>query len=187
MGRQLTTSLSDALLAWSVLYFIYNVFWSNFFACFGLGIQGIAAGLGVVRFAQGRADGQIYDYHMMSSWLARVVGVPLLAVGFCHKDLPVMMNLNMMFMLGVLIGSRMLAPGMRKLVIEACSGFGMLTIIIVSLRTWNIYGLLAAAVYIVAGLVIGSEGKLSVFYRVDLLHIGLVAGNLLFTRAILNL
>ena len=113
--------------------------------------------------------------------------MPLLAVGFCHKDLPVMMNLNMMFMLGVLIGSRMLAPGMRKLVIEACSGFGMLTIIIVSLRTWNIYGLLAAAVYIVSGLVIGSEGKLSVFYRVDLLHIGLVAGNLLFTRAVLNL
>ncbi|XP_005092099.1 uncharacterized protein LOC101857169 [Aplysia californica] len=187
MARQLTTSVSDAFLTWSVLYFIYNVFWINFFACVGLGIQGVAAALGVARFAQARQEGQIYDYHMMAAWLARVLGVPLLAVGFCHKELPIMMNLNIMFMMGVLLGNRLLAPGMRKLIVEACSGFGMLTIIIVSLRTWNIYGVLAAAVYIVSGLMIGSEGKLGMVYRVDLLHVGLLVGNILFTWAVLNL
>ena len=72
MARQLSTSISDAILAWSVLYFIYNVFWVNFFSCLGLGIQGTAAALGVVRFAQQHQQGQIYDYHMMASWLARV-------------------------------------------------------------------------------------------------------------------
>ena len=72
MAQQLSTSASDALLAWSVLYFIYHVFWDNFFACLGLGVQGVAAALGIVRFAQSRQSGQIYDYHQMSSWLAQV-------------------------------------------------------------------------------------------------------------------
>lgn len=72
MARQLTTSASDAVLAFSVLYFIYNVFWANFFASLGLGIQGAAASFGVVRFAQARIGGQVYDYHQMTSWLAQV-------------------------------------------------------------------------------------------------------------------
>ncbi|CAL1533268.1 unnamed protein product [Lymnaea stagnalis] len=186
MGRQLTTSLTDALLTWSVLYFIYHVFWWNFFACFGLGIQGAAAALGVARFAQTRPEGKIYEYHQMMSWLAQVVGVPLLAVGFCHKDLPIMMNLNIMIMVGVLIGSRFLARGMRQLAQESCSGFALLTIILVSFRAWNIYGLLATAVYVVSGKFVGSEGKMGVFYRVDILHVGLAVGNFLFTFAVLN-
>ena len=98
-----------------------------------------------------------------------------------------MMNLNMMFMVGVLVANNFLAPGMRKLITEACSGFGMLTIIMVCVRSFNIYGLLAAAVYIVSGLVIGSEGRMGVLYRVDVLHVGLVVGNVLFTWAVLNL
>ena len=72
MARQITTAVSDALLAWSVLYFIYNVFWSNFFACLGLAIQGVAATLGIVRFSQMRQAGQIYDYHRLTSELAGV-------------------------------------------------------------------------------------------------------------------
>uniref|UniRef100_A0A0B7ADT6 Uncharacterized protein n=1 Tax=Arion vulgaris TaxID=1028688 RepID=A0A0B7ADT6_9EUPU len=187
MARQLTTSASDALLAVSVLYFIYNVFWVNFFACIGLGIQGTAAALGVVRFAQVRPEGQIYDYHQMTSWLAQVVGIPLLAVGFCHKDLPVMMNLNIMIMVAVLIGCRFLAPGMRQLATQSCAGFGLLTIVIVSVRAWNIYALLATAVYIATSKVIGSEGKMSVFYRVDLLHVGLSIGNVLYTWGMMDL
>ncbi|BFZ13183.1 hypothetical protein BsWGS_16222 [Bradybaena similaris] len=187
MARQLTTSASDALLALSVLYFIYNVFWVNFFACVGLGIQGTAAAFGVVRFAQSRPEGQVYDYHLMTSWLAQVVGMPLLAVGVCHKDLPIMMNLNLMFMVAVLIGCRFLAPGMRHLATQSCAGFGLLTVVIVAARAWNIYALLASVVYVASSKVIGSEGKLSVFYRVDLLHIGLAAGNILYTWGFVDL
>ena len=90
----------------------------------------------------------------------------------------------MMFMMATLISHRLVAPGMRKLIVEACSGFGMLTIIIVSVRSFNVYALLAAAIYITSGLIIGSEGKLGVVYRVDLLHLGLLIGNILFTWAI---
>ncbi|KAH9494601.1 hypothetical protein Btru_019687 [Bulinus truncatus] len=187
MARQLTTSLSDGLLAWSVLYFIYHIFWVNFFACIGLGIQGAAAAAGVIRFAQSRQAGQVYDYHQMLSWLAQVMGIPLLAVGFCHKDLPIMMNLNLMIVIGVLIGSRFLATGMRQMAVQSCSGFALLTIILVCLRAWNIYGLLATAVYIVSAKVVGSEGKMGPIYRVDILHVGLAIGNYLFTLAISSL
>lgn len=114
----------------------------------------------------------------------QIVGLPLLAVGFCHKDLPIMMNLNLMIMIGVLIGCRFLAPGMRELATQSCSGFALLTIILVCLRAWNIYGLLATAAYVVSGKVVGSEGKMGMFYRVDILHVGLTLGNILFTWAI---
>ncbi|GFR91609.1 hypothetical protein ElyMa_000847500 [Elysia marginata] len=184
MAQQLSTSASDAMLAWSVLYFIYHVFWNNFFACLGLGVQGVAAALGVVRFAQTRQSGQIYDYHQMASWLAQVVGLPLLAVGFCHKDMPIMMNLNVMIMAAVLVCSRFLAPGIRQLATQCCAGFAILTIILVSLRSWNFYGLFATAAYVVAGQVIGSEGKISIFYRVDILHVVLAVGNVLYAWAL---
>ncbi|CAG5122575.1 unnamed protein product [Candidula unifasciata] len=187
MARQLTTSVSDLLLTWSVLYFIYNVFWENVFASLGLGIQGTAAALGVIRFAQARPQGQIYEYHQMTSWLAQVVGIPLLAVGFCHKDMPILMNLNLMIMVAVLIGANFLAPGMKQLANESCAGFGFLTIIIVALRSWNVYALLATAAYIASSKLIGSEGKMGVVYRLDLLHVGLAAGNVLFTWALKSL
>ena len=56
MARQLTTSLSDLVLALSVLHFVYCVFWDNLFAAIGLSIQGAAAGIGVYRFALSRPD-----------------------------------------------------------------------------------------------------------------------------------
>ena len=116
--------------------------------------------------------------------ILQVVGLPLLAVGFCHKDMPIMMNLNVMIMAAVLVCSRFLAPGMRQLATQSCAGFAILTIILVSLRSWNFFGLLATAAYVVAGQVIGSEGKISIFYRVDLLHVVLAVGNVLYAWAL---
>lgn len=98
-----------------------------------------------------------------------------------------MMNLNLMIMVAVLIGSNFLAPGMRQLANESCAGFAILTIIIVSLRSWNVYALLATAAYVASSKVIGSEGKMGVVYRVDLLHVGLAVGNVLFTWGLQNL
>lgn len=51
MARQLSTALSDAVLALSVIYFVYHVFWFNFFAALGISIQGIAAVFGTIRYA----------------------------------------------------------------------------------------------------------------------------------------
>lgn len=56
MPRQLSTVLSDAVLAISVIHFVYNVFFTNFFAALGLGIQGAAALAGTVRFSMSDPD-----------------------------------------------------------------------------------------------------------------------------------
>ena len=51
MTRQWSTTLSDAVLASSVIFFVYHVFWVNIYAVVGLSIQGLAAGMGSYRFA----------------------------------------------------------------------------------------------------------------------------------------
>ncbi|GFO30468.1 hypothetical protein PoB_005697300 [Plakobranchus ocellatus] len=186
MAAQLSTSASDALLAWSVLYFIFHLHSYNFFACLGIAIHGIAASLGVVRFAQARQTGAIYDYHQMASWLAQVVGLPLMAAGFCYKDLPIVMNLNLMMMFAVLVTSRSMAPGRRQQATLCCSAFALLTIAVISYRAHIIYGLYGTAAYVLSG-VIGSQGKVGPIYRVDLLHVVLTAGNILYTWALLQL
>lgn len=64
MARQLTTSISDLVLLLSVIHFVYFVFWENFFAAFGLSIQGVAAGIGVYRFALSRPDFSVTVSHL---------------------------------------------------------------------------------------------------------------------------
>lgn len=110
-----------------------------------------------------------------------------MAVGFCHTNMPIMMNLNMITMFAVLILSQMLSAGQRQMATEASAGLAVLTIIIVCLKQINIYGLMAAALYILSGKFIGSDGKMSIFLRIDVLHIVLAIANVLFTWAVLNL
>ncbi|XP_076448755.1 uncharacterized protein LOC143285395 [Babylonia areolata] len=185
MTRQLSTSVSDLVLALSVVYFVYCVFWDNVFAALGLLIQGVAAGLGVYRFALSRPDSKITNYHKMMSWTAQVVGVPLLGVGFANNYMPLMVNLNFLFVIAAVVASRFVDDGgQRKLLTEAASGFGMLTVILVCLRSINLYGLFGAAAYVGSGLAIGSEGHLHGIPRVDILHYVLAVGNLFFVMAL---
>ncbi|KAL8575930.1 hypothetical protein ACOMHN_027328 [Nucella lapillus] len=183
MARQLSTAVSDLVLLLSVLHFVYCVFWENLFASLGLSIQGVAAGLGVYRFAMDRPDYNITNYHKMMSWVAQVVGVPLLGVGFAYDTMPLMANIIFLFVIAAVVVSRFVDDGLRKLLTEAASGFGMLTIILVSLRYFNLYGLIGAASYVASGLVIGSEGNMHGVPRVDILHYVLAVGNVFFRMA----
>lgn len=185
MARQLTTAISDLVLVLSVIFFVYHVFWVNFFAAFGLSIQGMAAGVGTYRFAMSRPDSGVTNYHKMLSWLAQVAGVPLIGVGFAHNTIPILVNLNFLFIIGAIIASRLLNDSKtRQLLTEAASGFGMLTVIIVCVRFFNLYGLLGAAAYVSSGLVIGSEGYFHGVPRIDILHYVLAAGNVFFKMAL---
>lgn len=126
----------------------------------------------------------VQEYHKKLSWLAQVAGVPLLGVGFAHHSIPIMVNLNVLFVIGAIVASRFVDEKLRKMLTEAASGFGMLTIILVCLRHFNLYGLIGAAAYITSGLVIGSEGHLHGVPRVDLLHYCLAVGNIFFRMAL---
>ena len=120
----------------------------------------------------------------MLSWLAQVAGVPLLGVGFALNSIPIMVNLNFLFVIGAVVASRFVDEKLRKLLTEAASGFGMLTIILVCLRHFNLYGLIGAASYVSSGLAIGSEGYLHGIPRVDILHYVLAIGNVFFRMAL---
>ena len=64
------------------------------------------------------------------------------------------------------------------------AGFGMLTILVVCVRWFNLYGLIGAAAYISSGLVIGSDGNMNGIPRVDIMHYVLVVGNIFFKMAL---
>ncbi|KAK7483053.1 hypothetical protein BaRGS_00025716 [Batillaria attramentaria] len=186
-GRQVSTAVSDLVLAFSAVYFVFHVIFVNFFAAVGIAIQGAAAAMGVARFGMAQVDPQITQYHKMLSWLAQVVGIPLLGIGFVHNIMPTLVTLNFLFVIGVVVASRFVDDNMRKLLREATSGFGMLSVILASFYTINIFGLIGAAIYVASGLVVGSEGYVGDMNmpRIDLLHYCLAVGNVFFLYAFL--
>ncbi|XP_050398077.1 uncharacterized protein LOC126815999 [Patella vulgata] len=184
MARQISTAVSDLVLALSVFYVVYYTIWFNFFAAIGLLLQGIAASAGVARFSQSRPDPKIIKGHKFMSWIATVAGMSLVATGFCQYTLPFLMNLNFMFFIAVLIVGQFLEQAQSALATQACSGFAMLTIIACSVKTMNLYGVIAAVIYIAAGAFIGVDGYYSGIPRVDLLHYALVLGNIFFLWAL---
>jgi hypothetical protein len=48
----------------------------------------------------------------------------------------------------------------------------------------NLLGFSAGVFYVVSGLVGGSDGQIGPLYKVDILHYGLVVGNILFMYAL---
>lgn len=184
MVQQLSTSLSDLALAGSVFYVVFH--WYNracLHAAAGLLIQGLAASVGVVRFAMKRPEGTtVFKAHKFLSWLAAAVGMSLIAYNFCQLYGSFTMgNVVLAFSAIVLLTSALQSKENRQFkTTQACSGLAILTILILCLVNTNWAGVFAALVYILAGAIIGSEGELMGLLRVDILHYVLVAGNFLF-------
>ena len=84
MPRQLSTSLSDLILALSAFYVGNEIRNKHLKPSIGLTIQGIAATVGIIRFAMENPEGSlIFKSHKFFSWLATTFGVPAIALGFC--------------------------------------------------------------------------------------------------------
>lgn len=183
MPRQLSTSLSDLILAVSAFYVAHH--WHErqlFKAAIGIGIQGIAASFGVFRFAMADPEGTIiYKIHKLTSWLAGAVGVPLIGLMFCAKySSSSLSNKISLFVVCVVVVAIFLPPKTRELCSQAVSGFSILIMCILCSTNSNWYGLGACVVYIIAGAVFGSDGTVLGIPKVDYLHYLLVAGNTLF-------
>ena len=187
MVHQLSTSLSDLALAASVFYVVHNWYNTAFlYAAAGLLVQGLAASVGVVRFAMERPEGTvIFKGHKFLSWLAAAVGMSLISYDFCQGyNSYTMGNVVLAFSAIVLFTAGFQSAESRQLTTQACSGLAILTILILCLFNSNWNGVFAALIYILAGAIIGSEGELMGFLRVDILHYALVVGNLLFLRSL---
>jgi len=183
MARQLSTSVSDFVLALSVFYAVF-IFYNNaqYFAAVGLLLQGIAASVGVVRFASLRSEmGPVFRTHKFLSWLATAAGVPILSFQFCtNYEAEITSHLLLAFSGLVTLSAQFMNAENKQLFTQASSGLGMLIILILSISYTNINGIIAGLIYVLTGAIIGSEGNILGILRVDILHYGLVAGNVFF-------
>lgn len=185
--RQISTSVSDFVLALSAFYVSYHWFHKGFIkAGFGLAIQGAAATCGVVKFAMNDAQGTaIFFAWKFLTFVATVLGVPLIAIEFCFiHELSALGNKITMFILVVFIVSAFLMPKQRALASQAVSGFSVLSVIIICFVRKNWFGFTAGINYVLAGLVFGEEGHLLWIPNVDSLHYLLAVANLLFSSAL---
>ncbi|XP_052818904.1 uncharacterized protein LOC128244844 [Mya arenaria] len=186
MARQLSTSLSDFVLACIVFYVVFQLFQIQaYYAAVGLFLQGFAATVGVVRFSMLRSEmGPVFRAHKFFSWLATAAGSGLISYQFCLKyDASTTSHLILSFAGMVTLTAQFMNAENKKLFSEASSGLGLLTVFILSVCYSNLYGILAALTYILSGAGIGSEGTLFGILRVDILHYGLVFGNIFFLWA----
>ncbi|XP_045194703.2 uncharacterized protein LOC123550338 [Mercenaria mercenaria] len=183
MARQISTSVSDFVLACSVFYVASYLFiGNNRYAATGLLIQGAAASVGVARFAMRRPESTpVFRAHKLLSWLAATAGMGLIAYQYCTNYGALTMSYVIISFSGlVTISSQFMDAKNKQLFVQASSGLALLTVLILSLLQMNIYGISAALTYILSGAIFGSEGVMLGFQRVDLLHYGLVAGNIFF-------
>lgn len=183
MARQISTSVSDFILACSVFYVTFSLFLDNsIYAASGLLIQGAAASVGVVRFSMRRPESSpIFRAHKLLSWLAATAGMGLIAYQFCSNYQALLMSYVIISFSGlVTLFSQLMDAKNKQLFVQASSGLSLLTTLILSLIHMNVYGVSAALIYILSGVVFGGDGVIIGIQRVDLLHYGLVAGNILF-------
>lgn len=183
MARQISTSVSDFVLACSVFYVATRLFYEGCqYAALGLLIQGAAASVGVARFAMRRPESTpVFRAHKLLSWLASTAGLGLVAYQYCSKYDSLLMKYIIIAFSGlVTLTSQFMDANNKQLFVQASSGLALLTVLVFSLIHFNVYGISAALTYILTGAIIGAEGVIFGLQRVDLLHYGLVAGNLFF-------
>lgn len=178
--RSLSTAISDLVLALSVYFLIYHRFGTSLFACLGLAFQGAAATVGVARFAMDRPPTRVLNTHASLSWLAAAIGMNIVAISYTRPVAPTLMTINFLVFVAMLVMGAHLTGEQRVLAKQAASGFAMLSILFSCYLTSNWNGIIGATIYVVAGLVVGSEGVMGGMPRVDLLHYLLALGNLFF-------
>lgn len=128
---------------------------------------------------------------------ATTVGVPLMGIAFVHfEHNMITLKLSIYFVLTFILASaifyyfkltgwQIVAPliGLGSAVYGVSSKFlrsiQNLIFFFQSVTTSQYMGVVGAALYVISGVVIGTEGKIGSFKRVDLFHYGLVVSNLL--------
>jgi len=157
----------------------------------GFGLVGIAAALGTARYGFAPA---VEPSHEAFSRVAGLVGVPLIGVGFLVSALrKEEWRRNVGF--GCLIALPALAAGLGWLPTYrlAIGALGMVAVVAVSGlsfgkdRNASVAGILGALMTILAGLVIGTDGELLGFQRIDWFHYALATANAFLAVSLLRL
>lgn len=139
----------------------------------GVALVGAAATVGTLRFA---GHTELVDIHQTLSRLGSLLGMPLIGIGWLWRgvSLPAAAfrpTIAFFALLGLL--AELLSLDAWRTV---AGGAGMVLVIGVALyrrSAASVPGVLGAALVLIAGLAIGTEGTLAGLHRIDLFHVAL--------------
>ncbi|CAH1780569.1 unnamed protein product [Owenia fusiformis] len=179
MVKQLSTSLSDGILALSAFHATYTIGRGNLAASFGFALIGSAATAGVLKFSQESPTDNLIYIHTTLAWLSSLIGVPALGAAYCqHVELNSLANVHYALGIAAIISWNVLNYKLQNLASTAVGGVALLSIAVICCLKFNPTGIIGAVLYVVAGLVIGIEGTLFGVLRVDWFHYALAVANI---------
>ena len=179
MSRQLSTAISDGFLAIISLHASLQVLGISLSGFVAFVIIGIAATFGTVRFTFANPSKDLIAYHQYMAWLGSVIGTPYLAAAFHKLENSVFIsNIHLASGFALLVLQSFLSKKVKDISTEVVSSAAVLSLIGICLFSLNMTGAIGGACYVIAGLAIGTSGKLHGIPRVDLFHYVLVIANI---------
>ncbi len=187
MPSQVSVAVSDALLSLTTLNAAYRVSGVSLVTALGFLLIATAAGCGVIRFSLPDPSTDIIAWHKHFSWLSSAVGVPFVAAGYCREA-----NI-------VVVSHALTAGGIALALLQkyfndqaiqtfstVIAGCSLASIICVSIPQFNEFGIIGGILYLVAGLVVGTEGSIWGILKVDIFHVMLTLGNVSLMKGLLQ-
>jgi len=176
---KLSTAFSDAILALVSLHAAQKL--TGFIAAFGFLLTVLAASIGVIRFGKFIESNWVIKTHVYLSWVATVLGVPLVSYSFFKQcEYNIIANIFMACGLAGVATSSFLDEPTRKKTGELISTSAIIGTFLICLVHFNPYGLIGAALYAVAGLAVGTCGTVPFMGipKVDIFHYTLAIANI---------
>lgn len=171
MERQLSTAVSDAVLAYVSFHAAHRTMPLYISGMVGFFIIGVAAFVGTVRFGLRNPRSDLVAFHKYLSWMGSAIAVPYIAAAY-HKQehSHLLANVHLASGFGLVTVQKFLSPRVQRLAAEGVSSYAVVSILTLSLITSNYEGALGAVCYITAGLIVGTDGYWLGIPRVDVFH-----------------
>jgi hypothetical protein len=182
MVQQISTSISDAVLALVAMRACLGLLSINLFAALGFGMIASAATFGVIRFAQSTPSWNVLSWHKYLSWLSAASGVPFIAAGYFRQES--ISNISNLFLAAGVAFAVLRRYASDKLVQDGANvlaGAGMGAMLLDGICRLHMYTSVGAVFFIAAATAVGTEGYLHGMKRVDIFHYLLALSVVAFT------
>lgn len=184
---ELSIALSDFALSLSSFYGAGFVVQRNIHAALGFLLVGVAAGLGTIRFLNItpiRRRNEVISVHSKLSWLATILGIPLIAAAFCIKYRK--FNASQLHVISAMAGITfsILLPKIKDACTMLPSSLAIFSILLHCIDSGNMLGVAGAALYAISSTLVGTSGHIFGIQRVNVFHYCLVIGNIAFYNAL---
>lgn len=203
MTSQWSTSISNGVLAVTCLSAVWRlhqasanwhlhllaltipVYETPVFAMTGFLSIFVAASLGVIRFGTEKPSAKLVSCYQSAMWFASCVGLCFLAMQYnLVYEKYFFCGIHLMDLVIVFLVSYILPQTMVEILHKFQQAAVLMSIIIVSFFGQNWHGVLGAQLIAVAGLSIGTEGKLFGFPALDAFHYTFACAVYLLSRGL---